>query len=780
MRPTLPVHRNSVRLRPRFALLAAALAAFASAIGALAAPAQFYFGNDLSYVNQLEDCGAVYREGGVAKDPFRILADHGTNLVRVRLWNDPWWQPLVPQTAPNAKPQYNDLADVIETIRRAKGAGMQVMLDFHFSDFWADPGRQVMPRAWSAFAADDAALETRVHDYVRDTLTTLDALGLMPEIVKLGNESNAGILLRQTLTASWNAATQQLDYAVGGLSRTDNAHVARMWNAGIRAVREVGAGASVNPRIALHCAGLAQLGSFYDWVLSIGVTDFDIMGFSYYYAWHGGSIAAMGTAIRQLKTKHPGYDVMVAETGYPWDSANIDALGNIIGETDPAFRPASPQKQRDYMVAYTQEVIDAGGIGVVFWEPCWVSTIHRTPWGVGSSQEHVAYFDHRDGNNFHLGGTWTEATYAGLPARPAIVTAPVGASVAAGAPFTLTVGATGSGLSYQWFKDGVALRGPTAASLHVASADVGDVGRYAVRVRNTGGSATSAPVAVAVAAPNENVMAALSTRGGTRPGGDVMIMGVALSRPAKVLIRGIGPTLRGYGLSTASRATSLELVRIGSPNVTLATNAGWDAGADATEIADAAQTVGGFALAPGTQDSALLIELPPGLYTATVRPAGELAANSGIVLCEKYLVAAEDNRNAFAALSTRGRVDPGEGALVMGIVVNVRGQFLIRGSGPALAGFGVGGAAAAVSVELVKLGSPNVTLATNDGWGANANVAAVQAAGAAVGAFAWADGSRDSALLVWLDPGVYTAAVRPSGDSAANAGVALVESYLVP
>jgi len=291
----------------------ATLLLFVLATGFLAAATPFYFGNDLSVTNQMEDCGAIYRENGTAKDPFKILADHGANLVRVRLWNDPWWMPLIPQTAPNAKPQYSDLTDVIKTITRAKAQGMAVMLDIPFSDFWADPSRQVRPRAWAALSDD--ALETAVHDYVRDVLTTLNNLGLMPEIVKLGNESNSGILARPTFAATWNTSTLQLDTSVNGTTRTENAYFARMWNAAIRAVREVSATSAIKSKIALHVAGLTRPVGFYSWMQTIGVTDFDIMGFSYYYAWHGSSITGMGNLIRQLKTDHPGYDAMAVETG---------------------------------------------------------------------------------------------------------------------------------------------------------------------------------------------------------------------------------------------------------------------------------------------------------------------------------------------------------------------------------------------------------------------------------------------------------------------------------
>ena len=102
----------------------------------------FYFGNDLSYVNQMEDCGAVFKENMGPKDVYQIFADHGTNLVRVRLWVDPTWQNSLEQPE-GVKSQYSDFEDVKETIARSKAAGMGVLLDFQMSDFWADPGKQI-------------------------------------------------------------------------------------------------------------------------------------------------------------------------------------------------------------------------------------------------------------------------------------------------------------------------------------------------------------------------------------------------------------------------------------------------------------------------------------------------------------------------------------------------------------------------------------------------------------------------------------------------------------
>ena len=102
----------------------------------------FYFGADLSYVNQMEDCGVVYMEQGQPKDVFQIFADHNCNLVRLRLWHTPSWYDTL-----NTGMQYSDFADVRKSILRAKSAGMEVLLDFHLSDTWADPGRQLVPKA---------------------------------------------------------------------------------------------------------------------------------------------------------------------------------------------------------------------------------------------------------------------------------------------------------------------------------------------------------------------------------------------------------------------------------------------------------------------------------------------------------------------------------------------------------------------------------------------------------------------------------------------------------
>lgn len=365
----------------------------------------FWFGNDLSYVNQMEDCGAVYKENMVEKDVYQIFADHGTNLVRVRLWNDPsWWQGSLVQPS-GVKSFYSDIEDVKETIRRAKGAGMKVMLDIHYSDFWADPARQLIPRAWASIAENTDALADTTYNFTKQLLINLNNEGLMPDIVKVGNENNGGIMSQMP---GDNNSYEPKSTISGSWSRH-----AKLYNAAFKAIREVGATASVNPKIALHFTNelAKQLGNYRN-VINNGITDFDIMGISYYYSWHEGSISELESTLKSLKTNYPKYDPMVVETGYLWSTKNYDSNGNIITTPDPDYLPVSTEKQLEYMVDYTHAVMRAGGIGVIFWEPAWVSTPCRTPWGQGSSHDHVAFFDPENTNFMENGGgRWTEPQF---------------------------------------------------------------------------------------------------------------------------------------------------------------------------------------------------------------------------------------------------------------------------------------------------------------------------------------------------------------------------------
>ena len=336
---------------------------------------QFYLGADLSYVNEMEDCGAVYQEDGQAKDPYDIFADHGCDLVRLRLWHTPAWYDQL-----NEGRRYSDLADVRRSILRAKNRGMKVLLDFHLSDNWADPAKQVVPQAWSAVVDDLPILKDSLYNYIYRTLKGLWADGLLPYMVQIGNETNKGILLSQAV----NDAGWVLEWDRNS----------QLFNAAIRAVRAVESETGASIEIVLHAAGPDNANWIFDQFIQNGVTDFDIMGISYYWAWHKpATIASTGDIIESLRAKHPGYEAMIVETGYIWTTEAQDQANNIISETHPDYSPASPDAQRRWLVDLSKEVKASGGLGVIYWEPAWVSTSCFTQWGQGSHQEHAAFFD---------------------------------------------------------------------------------------------------------------------------------------------------------------------------------------------------------------------------------------------------------------------------------------------------------------------------------------------------------------------------------------------------
>lgn len=369
----------------------------------------FYFGVDLSYVNQLEDCGVTYRENNAPKDVYQIMADRGANLARLRLWHTPSWYDTL-----NTGQRYSDFTDVRSASLRAQAVGLPVMLDFHFSDTWADPAHQIVPAAWLNVVDNLPVLRDSLYQYVRSTLLALHGEGLLPAIVQLGNETNRGILLAPDV----NAAGWTLNW-----SRN-----APLFLSAIQAVRDVEALTGDTIRIALHIAGPANAGWLLDGFWANGVTDFDIIGLSYYWQYHQPTtIAQTGQIIGQLKQEYPGKDVMILETAYPWTQAFDDPAANILNTTHPAYAPASPATQRQWMIDLTEAVLTADGSGVVYWEPAWVSSGCSTAWGQGSHWENATFFDFNDNLLADGGVSWMTAPYDSLsaavePARLALKT----------------------------------------------------------------------------------------------------------------------------------------------------------------------------------------------------------------------------------------------------------------------------------------------------------------------------------------------------------------------
>jgi arabinogalactan endo-1,4-beta-galactosidase len=342
--------------------------AFAAALLSLglvlpAAAADFAYGADLSFANEMDDCGAVYKDGGKPGDVYAIMKKHGTNVVRLRLWNNPAWT------------RYGTLADVKKSIARAKANGMKVLLDFHYSDDWADGDKQIIPAAWAKLDGD--ALAKAVYAFTYDTLASLRAADLAPDYVQVGNETNGEVMMPAATKAPINWARN-----------------AELLNAGIKAVRDT----DPKIKVMLHIAQPENVEPWFEAAAAVGITDFDLIGISYYSKWSKYDLTGLGAVINRLRQRYPSAGVWVVETAYAWTTAWNDSSGNLLGE-DSALKGyrMTEDGQKKFLIDLTHTVMANGGSGVVYWAPDWVSTKCRTRWGQGSNWENATLFDF-DGN----------------------------------------------------------------------------------------------------------------------------------------------------------------------------------------------------------------------------------------------------------------------------------------------------------------------------------------------------------------------------------------------
>ncbi len=368
---------------------------------------------------------------------------------------------------------------------------------------------------------------------------------------------------------------------------------------------------------------------------------------------------------------------------------------------------------------------------------------------------------------------------------PAISSHPNSLAVTAGSSTSLTVGASGTApLTYQWYKNGSALGGATAATYLIPATAVADAGSYTVTVVNAAGSATShaATLTVSAAAPGDvpTRLTNLSVRTGAGTGDSTLIVGLVVggagtggSKP--LLLRAVGPTLASYGVTGTLTDPNLDFIPQGAATP-LATDDNWAGDAQISSVANA---LGAFPMvSPTSKDAALSLTPASGVYSVKVTGVG---GTTGITLAEIY----DASGTAFTAstprlinVSARAQVGTGDGVLIAGFVIDGTASrtVLIRAVGPTLGAYGVGGALADPQLELTHtVSGATVVVASNDNWGGDATISSVASA---VGAFALSSAnSQDAAILVTLPPGVYSAKASGTGSTT---GVALIEVYEVP
>ncbi len=317
-------------------------------------------GADCSFLPQLETLGAVFLDAGVPRDALSILASKGVNTLRLRVWNNP-------------ADGYCSVPQTLAMAQRAHALGMKLIIDFHYSDSWADPGQQTPPAAWATYSA--GAMENAVASFTNAAIAALVAQGTPPHIVQIGNEITAGML--------WPLGSNASGWT----------NFARLYRAGARATKA----ACPSTRIMLHIdRGGDNAGSrwFFDNARANDMP-FDIIGLSYYPWWHG-PLASMQNNLTDLATRY-NRPIHLVETAYPWSLGWADSTNNFVWQNAqllPGYQ-ATPAGQSLFIssIIDTLAALPASlGEGVCWWAPESVATP-----GLGTPWENLALFDFAKG-----------------------------------------------------------------------------------------------------------------------------------------------------------------------------------------------------------------------------------------------------------------------------------------------------------------------------------------------------------------------------------------------
>ena len=353
-------------------------------------PEDFILGMDVSSLIAEEQSGVRYFDfDGEEKDLLEILAENGVTHIRVRVWNEPYDEEGRGFGGGNC-----DIDKALAIGQRAAQYGLKLIVDFHYSDFWADPGKQMAPRAWA-----DMDVETKaeaLYAYTKESLQKLLDGGADIAMVQVGNETNG---------------------ALCGEDRWSNIQL--LMKAGSRAIREV----CPQALVAMHFANPERSGSYANYAeyLDYYEVDYDVFASSYYSFWHGTrqNLARVLGDIHQLY----GKKVMVMETSWPYTGEDSDFSGNNVGDGSglqldyPFTVQAQANSVRD--VADTVAHIP-GGIGLCYWEGAWIS-VGTESWeqnsplweqfGSGWASSYAAAYDPDDAGKYYGGCSWDNQTF---------------------------------------------------------------------------------------------------------------------------------------------------------------------------------------------------------------------------------------------------------------------------------------------------------------------------------------------------------------------------------
>ena len=346
-------------------------------------PVDFIFGMDASCVIALEESGVKYYDfDGNEEDVFKVLKDNGVNYIRVRIWNDPYDANGNGYGGGN-----NDIDKAVLIGQRATKYGMKLLVNFHYSDFWADPSKQMAPKAWAGMEIEEKT--QAVYEYTRESLIKLRDAGVDVGMVQVGNETN-NLMCGERI---WF-------------------NIQYLMQAGAKATREIFPEALV----ALHFANPEKAGSYATYAKKMDYyqVDYDVFASSYYPYWHG-SLENLAAVLDEIAVTY-GKKVMVMETSYAYTAEDTDFNGNTIGDGGAIVKNYlfTVQGQANNVRDITDTIVNhvTNGIGVVYWEGTWISVGGKS-WeensalwekhGSGWASSYAAQYDPNDAGRYYGG-----------------------------------------------------------------------------------------------------------------------------------------------------------------------------------------------------------------------------------------------------------------------------------------------------------------------------------------------------------------------------------------
>lgn len=352
-------------------------------------PDDFIRGMDASSVIAEEDSGVkFFGFDGKERDVIKTLAEGGVNYLRIRVWNDPYDSEDHGYGGGNC-----DVKKAVELGTRATKYGMKVNIDFHYSDFWADPKKQFVPKAWENMSLSEKS--DALYDFTVESLETILDAGVNVGMVQIGNEINNGM-----------CGERDLD------------DVITLLKSGSRAVRYISKKYEKEIKVVVHYTDIEEEARVNRLVNSIESADldYDILGLSYYPYWHG-TMAHMKSVVSNMKEK-TGKEICIMETAYPFTSRDGDGTENSVKGTDDIVDgyEASVQGQASMIRDICADSFSSGAIGIFYWEGTWIpvgpasqKSENSKLWeeyGSGWASSFAKEYDPNDAGKYFGGSSW--------------------------------------------------------------------------------------------------------------------------------------------------------------------------------------------------------------------------------------------------------------------------------------------------------------------------------------------------------------------------------------